>query len=295
MDIHTYQVQHSTRYDYSLPVISSHNQVYVTPRDHATQQVLKYDLLVSPQADSLSCRQDYFGNTLYFFHLPDAHQYLEITAHSTVKKLPEPAIIWDDSLSWQQARDRLQTPCPDYFEASYFCLDSPFVHCDNALREYAQHIFTPNLPLLRGVANFMQRVFEEFEYDPDHTNIVTPLNTVLADKRGVCQDFAHLMIAGLRGLGLAARYVSGYLETAPPSDSPKLQGSDASHAWLSVYVPDKAGGYWVDFDPTNNLMANQHYITTAWGRDYGDVTPVKGVVLGGGESSLTVSVDVRRG
>jgi transglutaminase-like putative cysteine protease len=197
-----------------------------------------------------------------------------------------------NSPSWEKVRDSLEHSLTnEYLEAREFVLDSPFIAVDNTLREYARPSFTPGRPILDAVRDLMRRIFTEFVYDPNFTTIITPLNTVLEHRRGVCQDFAHLMIGGIRSMGLAARYVSGYLETLPPPGKEKLQGSDASHAWLAVYVP---GQGWVDFDPTNHQMPTNQHITTAWGRDYSDVTPLKGTIFGGGSHILQVSVDVTR-
>ena len=170
-------------------------------------------------------------------------------------------------------------------------MNSPFIQIDPAIRAFAEQSFTPARPLLAAMVDLTRRIFTEFTYDPHFTTIVTPLSDVLAHRRGVCQDFAHLEIACVRAMGLPARYVSGYLETLPPPGKEKLRGADASHAWLSAYIPEQG---WVDFDPTNNQIPSEQYITTAWGRDYGDVTPLKGVIFGGGEHTLAVSVDVER-
>ena len=170
-----------------------------------------------------------------------------------------------------------------------FVLDSPFVKRDPALADYARETFAPGRSLIEAVAELNRRIFEEFSYDPHFTTLATPLEVVLAERRGVCQDFAHLGLGCLRTLGLAARYVSGYLETLPPAGQPRLEGADASHAWLAVWVP---GAGWAEFDPTNGLMPGSRHITLAWGRDYGDVAPLKGVTSGGGAHTLTVGVDV---
>ena len=175
------------------------------------------------------------------------------------------------------------------FEALPYLFASPFISLSSRTRSFAQTSFQPATPLLRGTLDLMQRIFKGFSYDKSASTIDTTVEQVMENRIGVCQDFAHLAISCLRSLGLSARYVSGYLETIPAPGKPKLVGSDASHAWVSVFIPDFG---WVDFDPTNNLVVDQSHITLAWGRDYGDVAPVKGVVMGGGTHSLSVSVSV---
>ena len=168
-------------------------------------------------------------------------------------------------------------------------LDSPFVAVRPAFREYAEPSFLPGRPLLEAVADLNERIYREFKYDPHFTTVATPLDEVLSERRGVCQDFAHLAIACLRSLGLAARYVSGYILTVPPPGRPRLVGADASHAWLSVFVP---GLGWADFDPTNDLLPDLQHVTLAWGRDFSDISPLRGVILGGGEQKIDVRVTV---
>ena len=196
-------------------------------------------------------------------------------------------------LAWDEVRTRLATPrAAELREIRHYVLDSPMATASRELASYAEPSFPAGRPLLEAVHDLMERVHREFTYDPGFTTISTPLSAVLANRRGVCQDFAHLTIACLRSLGLAARYVSGYLETLPLPGQEKLQGADDSHAWFSVFLPD-AG--WMDFDPTNNQIPQYQHITTAWGRDFGDVTPLKGVIYGGDPGHrLQVAVDVER-
>jgi transglutaminase-like putative cysteine protease len=227
---------------------------------------------------------DFLGNRMHYFSIQTPHQQLIVTAVSDVEVKPQDNTSLQ-SPPWESIRDNMDT------EARDFVLDSPFIAKDSAIAEYAEQSFTADRPLLEAAQDLTTRIFTEFTYDPHFTTIATPLSEVLEHRRGVCQDFAHLGIACVRAMGLPARYVSGYLETLPPPGQPKLQGVDASHAWLSVYVPQQG---WIDFDPTNNQMTTEQYITTAWGRDYEDVTPLKGIVFGGGEHQLDVSVDVER-
>jgi transglutaminase-like putative cysteine protease len=191
---------------------------------------------------------------------------------------------------WETVARRLVAPDgPAELAASQFVFVSPLISVSPEAMAYARASFPPGTPVLAGGLDLVRRIFTEFSYDKSATTVDTAVEQVLIDRKGVCQDFAHVAISCLRSLGLAARYVSGYLETSPPPGKPRLVGADASHAWISLFVP---GEGWVDLDPTNNLIAGESHVTVAWGRDYGDVTPVKGVVMGGGVHSLSVTVDV---
>ena len=203
---------------------------------------------------------------------------------------PQKPFDRNKSLSWEKARDRLRNDrSADVIEATQFTLDSPMIKTDELLAEYAKGSFLPGRPLDEAVHDLMQRIYAEFKYDPEFSTIATPLTEVMKHRSGVCQDFAHLAIGCLRSRGLAARYVSGYIETAPPPGKERLIGADASHAWFSVFHP---GFGWLDFDPTNNQLPTDRHITVAWGRDYADVTPLRGVAFGGGKHKLKVAVDV---
>lgn len=194
------------------------------------------------------------------------------------------------TLPWETVRDRLRLDrAAEVLDAYQFAFDSPHVALDDDAHAYATASFPPGRPILDGVADLTRRIHAEFAYDPSATTVATPVGDVLRQRRGVCQDFAHLEIACLRTLGLAARYVSGYILTTPPPGAPRLVGADASHAWLAVWVGDEG---WIDVDPTNDQLPRDQHVTVAWGRDYGDVSPLRGVVLGGGEHRMTVAVDV---
>ncbi|MDY6991655.1 MAG: transglutaminase family protein, partial [Pseudomonadota bacterium] len=238
-------------------------------------------------------RIDFFDNYVHYFTVQAPHKILTITAISDLDihyLSPQSQMT---SPPWEQVRDSLTTDTTAAgLSARAFILASPFITPNAVLADYAQSSFTPQRPLLEAVLELTQRIYSEFTYDAQFSTIATPLAEVLEHRRGVCQDFAHLAIACLRTQGLAARYVSGYLETLPPPGQAKLRGVDASHAWFSVYIPQQG---WIDFDPTNNQMITEQYITTAWGRDYNDVTPLKGIIFGGGsEHRLEVAVDVER-
>ncbi|HSO20151.1 MAG TPA: transglutaminase family protein, partial [Desulfosarcina sp.] len=224
------------------------------------------------------------------FMVQQPHEALVMTAESLVQTFAPVALPTDATAPWESVVRRLAVhERPDELDACQFVFASPLVARSQPIKAYAHSSFPPGRPVLEGAVDLMGRIFRDFTYDKSATTVDTPVEQVLADRKGVCQDFAHLAIGGLRSLGLAARYVSGYLETQPPPGKPKLLGADASHAWLSLFVPD-AG--WVDLDPTNNLIPGEKHVTLAGGRDYGDVTPVKGVVTGGGVHTLSVTVDV---
>jgi transglutaminase-like putative cysteine protease len=288
-----YRITHQTVYNYSEPASLCHNEAHLIPRDDTTQKCLTHQLRIEPSPAIQQNRQDFFGNRVTYFSIQTPHQVLTITASSEVEIQHSGLIpLLTDCPAWEQVREQLQHRLePEILAARELVLDSPFIATNEVLRAYATSSFTSQRPILDAAYHLMNRIYTEFTYDPHFTTIITPLLEVLEHRRGVCQDFAHLMIGCLRSIGLAARYVSGYLETLPPPGQEKLQGSDASHAWLTVYVPHYG---WVDFDPTNNQIPTCQHITTAWGRDYSDVTPLKGIIFGGGEHTLTVAVDVER-
>ena len=285
-----YQINHQTVYRYHDSVALCHNLAYLLLRDTPQQTCLSSYLTVQPMPMQISERRDYFDNRVSYFTVQVPHHVLTVTAYSQVQTQPAPPL--PPSPDWEEVRDHLASDNnPQTLAVREYILPSPFVPTEQNLRDYGLISFQPQRPLLDAMTELTARIYHEFSYDPHFTTIITPLHEVFEHKRGVCQDFAHLAIASLRQLGLAARYVSGYLETLPPPGQDKLRGADASHAWLSVYLPDYG---WVDFDPTNNQRPNEQYITTAWGRDYGDVTPLKGIIFGGGEHQLNVAVDVER-
>lgn len=289
-----YIVRHSTRYQYASPVSNCYNLAYVLPRNTHSQQVENTDIQISPNASMSNTRQDYFGNAFLQFSIEKNHQELDVTVISHIH-IQEPGnsinLDFGNPCTYvkyllKNSRD-LQT-----IQAREFMLNSPMVQQHSDLADYAASSFSDDRPFLSAVMDLTQRIFTDFSYDPEFSDIATPLADVLKHKRGVCQDFAHLAIGCLRSLGYPARYVSGYLETLPAAGQEKLIGTDATHAWFAVYSP---GEGWYEFDPTNNKMTNEQHITTAWGRDYSDVSPLKGVIFGGGQSpQLQVSVDVQR-
>ena len=287
-----YRIVHTTGYRYSEPASLSQNELCVTPRPTARLQVFDSRLTIDPEPQYFQQHDDFYGNTVHVFMIQHPHDALTITAASTVatnnEKTPEP----EATMPWEQVAERLRQRATDEdFDASQFLFASPLISLLPEAVAFARPSFAPHRPLLAGAVDLIQRIYTGFRYDKSATSLDTSIDQVLLKRRGVCQDFSHLAISCLRSLGLAARYVSGYLETLPPPGKPKLVGYDASHAWISVYLPNWG---WVDLDPTNNMLCGESHIAVAWGRDYGDVTPVKGVVMGGGIHTLTVSVDVAR-
>ncbi len=287
-----YRITHTTAYHYSEPASLSQNELFLTPRTTDLQQVIDSHLTFEPEPQYLHRRIDYFGNIAHVFMVQQPHGELALTATNTVQTNPSLTPNTAATLPWENVVQRLVTHGqPEELEASQFVFASPLIALNSAVRAYARHSFPPGTPVLTGAVDLMRRIFTEFTYDKSASTVDTSVAQVLASRRGVCQDFSHLAIACLRSLGLAARYVSGYLETQPPPGTPKMVGADASHAWVSVFVPEVG---WVDFDPTNNMLVGESHITLAWGRDYSDVAPVKGVVMGGGVHTLSVVVDVAR-
>lgn len=285
-----YRIRHNTGYTYSVPASLSQNELFLYPRITAAQDVLETRLEIDPVPQYLHQRIDYFGNSAHVFMVQHPHSALGITVTSTVEtRLPDTPAP-DSTLPWEKTLQRLKEhKAPTELDAYQFTFASPLITLDSGSLTYAVPSFPPGRPILAGGIDLVQRIYKDFAYDKSASNVETTVRQALANRKGVCQDFAHVAISCLRTLGLAARYVSGYLESIPPPGKPKLVGADASHAWVSLFVPDCG---WVDLDPTNNQLANETYITVAWGRDYGDVAPVKGVVMGGGIHELSVSVDV---
>ena len=285
-----YHIRHRTLYHYSEEVSLCHNQACLLPKTTPWQHCLRSTLKIDPYPVQLVERRDFFDNRISYFSLQSPHLSLTVTTQSTVEV--QPPTPYPDSPPWEQLRAELaQDFSAPGLLARALALDSPMISSNAAINEYAQASFPPSRPFLQAVHDLTHRIYQDFTYDPHFTTVITPLHEVLEHRRGVCQDFAHLAIACIRSLGLPARYVSGYLETLPPPGQEKLQGADASHAWLSVYV---SGQGWFDFDPTNNQARTEQYIVIGWGRDYGDVTPLKGILYGGGEHELEVAVNVER-
>ena len=288
----TYQIVHRTEYDYDAPVWSSYGEAHLQPRGTSTQECFASGVVIDPSPEDHRERRDFFGNRVTHFHVRERHTNLAVTATSVVDVAPRqipPELL--SSPQWELCRvGSTSVSGADWLDARQFTLSSPAVpHLEQAAA-FAAQSFPPGRPVLEAVADLSHRIHAEFAYSPGSTSVTTSVEDVLRSRAGVCQDFAHVALSGLRSLGLPARYVSGYLETLPPPGQPKLQGADMSHAWLSVFV---VGLGWVDIDPTNDQFADERYLTLAWGRDYADVPPLKGVIFTDAPGHrLTVTVDV---
>jgi len=289
-----FRVRHITHYKYSGRVSHCYNVANVVPRDTDRQRCLTNRITVSPTPSVTHKRTDYFGNKAFHFEIQKPHTELIITADSEIQiDDRDRELDLDLGISYGRALESLAASgSRATLESREFLLNSPMIESSAALAEYARPSFRPDSSLKACVNDLTRRIFSDFVYDPGFTTIATPLADVLAHKRGVCQDFAHLQVGCLRAMGIPAKYVSGYIETLPKPGEKKLVGADATHAWVAYFCPEEG---WVEFDPTNNTLARSQHIVTALGRDYLDVTPVKGVIFGGGVAPvLAVSVDVSR-
>jgi len=291
MKAQLFGITHTTVYRYSSPVSVSHNLFRLAPRRLPCQRTLSHTVEVNPLPATTRIHSDYFGNQVTFATIAETHHELRIVARSQVALTPQPLPDPSETLPWETVgvlchSDHSQS----VMEAAEFTFASPHIPVSSLYAEYAEISFTPHRPYLEAVLDLTARIHRDFVFDPTATTVATPLEEVFQLRRGVCQDFAHFEIACLRTLGLPARYVSGYLETLPAPGQQTLMGVDASHAWISLFCP---GIGWIDVDPTNNLLPSMQHITVAWGRDYSDVCPIRGVVSGGGDTPvLEVAVDV---
>jgi transglutaminase-like putative cysteine protease len=268
----------------------SHHILRLHPRDLAHQKCLRNRMQIQPGEGVTQSHRDYFGNEVTFVTVEGPHKHLVITSRSRIElqsaAAPNPA----ETPAWETVRDLcLAAASNETIDAREFLFPSPRIKSSPEFAEYAGPSFVAGRPVLEAVLDLTRRIHGDFKFDPKATTVATPLEEVMKTRRGVCQDFAHFEIACLRAMGIPARYVSGYLETDPPPGKPRLTGADASHAWISFYCP---GAGWIDVDPTNNLLPTMRHITVAWGRDYSDVSPIRGVILGSGEHTLKVAVDV---
>ncbi len=297
-----YRVTHKTEYIYEEPASLCYNEARLLPRSidlpQLTQTCLAPNIFIEPPYTDYRERTDYFGNRVIYYTIRQPHARTVITTTSEIRVDPtsdvEQTVLNSEAgrIAWEAVRSSLLTDkSPTTLEAREFILNSPLISVFPDLIDYAASVFTVKRPILETVQGLMEYIYQDLKFVPGVTTIATPLTEVLEKRRGVCQDYAHLMIGCLRAYGLAARYVSGYIETLPPPGQEKLQGADASHAWCSVFVPNLG---WVDFDPTNNLIPSDQHILLGWGRDFSDVTPLKGVFFSTGEHKLKVSVDVAR-
>jgi len=288
-----FKVRHVTEYKYQEPVGLCHNRLCLTPLNGVHQTCHSSDIRIDPLPDELFYRTDFFGNTLAFFSSYKDHDQLEITSVSEVElsKRPEADEALRSPVLWREVKQLLTRQGKDLYDIIQYILPSRFIPKSVVVREFAADCFAEDATLWAACNALMQKIHQSIQFKPGFTTINTPVEHVVKAKKGVCQDFAHLMISCLRNMGLAARYVSGYIETIPPPGKKKLVGSDASHAWVSVFFPSIG---WVEFDPTNCILPAFKHITIAYGRDYLDVAPIKGIVFSSGKQNLTVKVDVTR-
>jgi transglutaminase-like putative cysteine protease len=286
-----YEITHRTTYTYESPVTVCHYVARLAPRKLPGQACPWHKLIISPRPVDVATRADSFGNVTTYFEIEGSHHLLEVMSHSFVEVSPVNAIDPLTTPAWEVVRDAcMEGNYSLATAAAEFCFASPLIVPGQSFVTYARPSFPEGRPILAGLIDLNQRIFADFKFDSKATDVATPLTTVMKNRRGVCQDFAHVMIACLRSLGLPARYVSGYLETIPPEGKERMVGADASHAWASLFCGDEAG--WMDADPTNNVLPSERHITIAWGRDFSDVSPLRGVTLGAGEQALSVGVDV---
>ncbi len=286
-----YTVTHITTYQYQEPVAVSHNLVHLGPVDLPYQQVLGHQLTVSPEPTVFHRTTDYFGNPTCTVTVQTAHRELVVTATTTINRERPETVEADLTLPWETvAAEITRAEASELWPVLEFAYPSAMVPMDPVFRTFAEPSFTPGRTVLAAALDLNHRINTEFTYDSGATTVTTPVQDALARKRGVCQDFALVLIGALRSMGIPARYVSGYLETSPPPGRPRLVGADASHAWAQVWT----GAGWVDLDPTNDCLPAERHLTVAFGRDFADVSPLRGMILGGGAAAVRVSVDVLR-
>jgi transglutaminase-like putative cysteine protease len=286
-----YNIIHRTTYTYESPVTVCHYTARLEPRALPFQECPWHELTIKPEPVRRAERADYFGNACVYFEIEGSHQKLEVIARSLIEVEASEPIDPSATPSWESVRDACRG---DRFSTSSMAGELAFastlIPTGSVFANYARASFPAKRPILEAVCDLNRRIHEDFLFDPAATDFATPVEEVLKKKRGVCQDFAQVMIACLRSLGLPARYVSGYLETLPPPGQVKLVGADASHAWVSAFCGEAIG--WMDADPTNNILPSDRHVTVAWGRDFSDVSPLRGVSIGAGAQSLQVAVDV---
>ncbi len=285
-----YRIIHRTTYTYDYPVSVGNHVACLRPRSFGGNRVLQSALEILPAPSVYTERTDYFGNTLCFFTVQEPHRELVVEARSEVVVDGDLRQRSPATPPWEQAATSLAgNHTPEALEAYQYQFESPRIRLRPDYGAYALESFTPNRPMHEALLDLTGRIYRDFKFDSSVTTVRTPTEEVFVKRRGVCQDFAHVQIACLRSIGIASRYVSGYLRTYPPPGRARLIGADASHAWLSAWCP---GHGWFDMDPTNNVAPTDGHVTLAWGRDYGDVSPLRGLILGGGDHKLKVGVDM---
>ncbi len=288
-----HKIVHKTDYTYKDSVTICHNIVRLTPRNTNAQHCRQSVIVIEPEPDVMIRYDDFFGNKLIYFSIEKEHEKLSVHVISEIEKLTPQytGYVNDNLVTWEEVCAQMVIFNPENLDKKQFIASTPMTEADDAIEAFARLSFAPGRQLMEACKNLMTRIFTEFKFQSGFTTISTPLSVVMKERKGVCQDFAHLAIACIRAMKLPARYVSGYIETLAPPGKEKLAGVDASHAWFAVYIP---GSGWVDFDPTNNMLPADRHITIGWGRDYADITPLRGVILTSGKHELEISVDVRR-
>jgi transglutaminase-like putative cysteine protease len=288
-----YKIRHTTEYKYQEMVNTGHNRLCLTPLKSNEQNLLSSNIKILPTPDELTYLTDFFGNTLLFISIYKEHDQLTIDSESLIeienRFNADKAFV--STLLWRNVMSNLSAQGDRYADIIQYTLPSQYVPISEEIKKFAADCFSEDTTLWNGCQALMHKIFKHVEFKPGFTTINTPVESVLKLRKGVCQDFAHLMIACLRNMDLPARYVSGYLETFPPPGKEKLVGSDASHAWVAIYFPEIG---WVEFDPTNCILASYTHVSIAYGRDYYDVAPIKGIVFSSGSQTLSVKVDVER-
>jgi transglutaminase-like putative cysteine protease len=283
-----YKLKHQTLYTYTNAVHHYQGIICLQPRNSAKQVSTNFKLEIEPKPSKIYSRTDYFGNIQHYFSIHESHKSLKVTVSSEVEVLQD--IVQPlNPITCEEARNVFTTNLPVKIEVLQYLLPSQFIIWDKEIVAFAESCLQPNASLFESVLDLVKKIYTEFQFKSGATNVNTPLTTVLKERKGVCQDFSHLAIASLRSVGIPAKYVSGYIETLPPKGKPKLEGSDASHAWISVYIPEMG---WCEFDPTNNMIPQQRHIVTAYGRDFADISPLKGIIFSSGDHKVKVEVDV---
>lgn len=284
-----YRVRHCTTFEYEQPVTFVYNLLHLKPRPLPWQTGHASRMTVLPEPVVLCERRDFFGNIMTYCSVEHKHDAMRILIESEIEVLSRHIPPCGEGVPWNQSTHALHALQGAEPSALQFSFDSRLLKRFDVARDYAMESCHSGRTIHAVALDLMQRIHSDFTFDPAATNVTTPVAEVFRQRKGVCQDFAHLMICCLRSIGIAARYNSGYIQTVPPPGKPRLQGADASHAWVGAYCPKNG---WLDLDPTNNKTANEEYITIGWGRDYSDVCPVKGVLVGGGEHRIKVEVDM---
>lgn len=288
-----YLVTHTTEYLYHHPVSLCHNIARIIMRNTGEQHCETPAITIIPQPDVLNHYEDFYGNNVLYFAIQQEHKSLSVSVQTVVHKQKDTSLIVNlyGDTPWEEARRLIMQPCAENYEARQYIPFTEITLASPEIVQYALASFTTGRSIFDASNNLMNRIFSDFEFKPGFTTVATPLKDVIKSRKGVCQDFAHLAIACIRAVGLPARYISGYLETIAPAGKEKLAGVDASHAWFSVYIPQSG---WIEFDPTNNILPGEQHLTIGWGRDYDDVSPLKGVILSSGPHRMKVAVDVKR-